>query len=100
MFPFDVKAIGSAITKTKITTPRIIDDAITMGLNHLDWKIDVLLALLLMFKKERYIFHNATTTGNLFTYFDGIVVLDCFHSCLMGLDMLVVCLMMDLVRNQ
>jgi hypothetical protein len=39
-FDFDVKAIGSAITKMMIMT-NIMDEAITTGLNHLDWKMEL-----------------------------------------------------------
>lgn len=69
-----------------------------MGLNHLDWKIDVLFSLF-MFKKERYISFNAMSFTNLFTYLDSIVALDYFHCYLADLDMPAECSTMDSVRN-
>ena len=94
VLPFDVKAIGSAITKTKITTPRIINETIAMRLNHMDWKIDVLSSLLSMLKKERLIFSKVASTTSRFTYFDCNDVLDCFHWCLTGVHAFVVYPMM------
>jgi len=53
LFAFDVKAIGSAITKTIIMTNKMTDDTITMGLNHLDCKMEALFSSLFVLKRKK-----------------------------------------------